>query len=146
MQGSGKSSFKTYYYCRRVKYIDSLKNDDTDLIEEDIPAVLSYLFTNYGKVPTRVVKEKEQEVLTAPFVPNDSMITIYPPIEQLRPLADIAGIPYTETQVVDFGVQLIKSTRDFETALGEWNRKPQTEKSWKNSKLISKTHSRRSKT
>ena len=116
------------------KYIDSLKNDDTDLIEEDIPAVLSYLFSNYGKVPTRVVKEKEQEVLTTPFVPSDPMITIYRPIEQLRLLADIAGIPYTETQVVDFGVQLIKSTRDFETALGEWNRKPQNDKYWENFK------------
>jgi hypothetical protein len=128
------------------KYIDSLKNDDTDLIEEDIPSVLSYLFSNYGKVPTRVVKEKEQEVLTTSFVPSDPMITIYRPIEQLRTLADITGIPYTETQVVDFGVQLIKSTRDFETALGEWNRKPQNDKYWENFKIIFRAHNRHSKT
>ena len=110
------------------KYIDSLKNEDTDLVEDDIPTVLEYLFSSYGKVPTREVKEKEVEVLATPFVPSDPMVTIYRPIEQLRTLADIAKIPYTESQIVDFGVQLIKNTRDFETALGEWNSKPAQEK------------------
>ena len=58
------------------------------------------------------------------------MVTIFRPIEQLRTLAEIAKIPYTESQIVDFGVQLIKSTRDFETALGEWNRKADLHKTW----------------
>ena len=112
------------------KYIDFLKNEYTDLIEDDIPTVLEFLFSNYGKVPTRSVKEKETEVLTTPFVPSDPMVTIYRPIEQLRKLAEIARIPYTESQIVDFGIQLIKNTRDFETALGEWNRKPDDDKTW----------------
>ena len=47
------------------------------------------------------------------------MVTIYRPIEQLRTLADIASIPYTESQIADFEIQLIKNKRDFETALGE---------------------------
>ena len=113
-----------------AKYIDNLKNPDTDLIEDDIPTVLQYLFNNYGKVPTRIVKEKETEVLSTPFVPSDPMVTIFRPIEQLRTLAEIAKIPYTETQIVDFGIQLIKSTRDFETALGDWNKKAEREKTW----------------
>ena len=99
------------------KYIDFLKNEYIDLIEDNIPTVLHYLFDNYGKVPTRVFKEKEQEVLTTLFAPNDPMVTIYWPIEQLRTLTEIANILYTESQIVDFGLQLIKSPRDFETAL-----------------------------
>ena len=99
-------------------------------MEDDIPTVLEYLFANYGKVPTRVVKEKELEVLATAFVPSDPMVTIFWPIEQLKKLAEIAKIPYTESQIVDFGVQLIKNTRDFETALGNWNSKPENDKSW----------------
>ena len=116
------------------KYIDSLKNEDTDLVEEDISTVLDFLFTHYGKVPTREVKEKEHEVLATPFIPSDPMVTIYRPIEQLRILAEIAKIPYTEFQVVDFGLQLVKNTRDFENALGEWNQKPTQERTWDNFK------------
>ena len=112
------------------RYIDFLKNQDTDLIEKDIPVVLKFLFSNYGVVPTQEVKEKEHEVLATPFVPNDPMITIYKPIEDLRTLAEIAQIPYTESQIVDFGIHLIKNTRDFEQALAEWNKKPSTDKTW----------------
>ena len=112
------------------RYIDFLKNEDTDLIEDDIPTVLTYLFSSYGKVPTREVKEKEQEVLSIAFVPSDPMVTIYRPIEQLRTLAEIAQIPYTESQIVDFGLQLIKNTQDFESALAEWNKKKHQDRSW----------------
>ena len=112
------------------KYIDFLKNEHTDLIEDDIPTVLEYLFSNYGRVPTRQVKEKEQDVLNTPFVPSDPMITIFRPIEQLRTLAEIAKIPYTESQIIDFGLQLIKNTKDFETALGEWNKRADENKTW----------------
>ena len=112
------------------KYIDFLKNPDTDLIEKDIPEVLEFLFSNYGVVPTQEVKEKEHEVLNTPFVPSDPMLTIYKPIEDLRTLAEIAQIPYTESQIVDFGIHLIKNTRDFELALATWNTKPRTEKTW----------------
>ena len=31
---------------------------------------------------------------------------------------------------MDFGLQLIKNTRDFETALGEWNKRPDNQKTW----------------
>jgi hypothetical protein len=46
-------------------------------------------------------------------------MSIYRPIEQLRTLAEIAQIPYTERQIIDFGLQIIKNTQDFETALSE---------------------------
>ena len=82
------------------RYIGYLKNEHTDLIEDYIPTVIRFLFTNYGNVPTRAVKEEEQEVLTTPFIPSDPNGIIYSPIEQLRTLAEIAGIPYTESQVV----------------------------------------------
>ena len=37
-------------------YIEILTDEDTSLIEKDIPTVLEYLFSNYGKGPTEEVK------------------------------------------------------------------------------------------
>ena len=42
------------------KYLESMINEDTQLIEEDIPTVLTYLFDTYGKIPSAEVKEQEQ--------------------------------------------------------------------------------------
>ena len=63
--------------------IDFMVNDDTSLIEEDVPTVLEYLFTTYEKVTAKEVKEKEHECLNISFNPADPMITIFCPIEQL---------------------------------------------------------------
>ena len=49
------------------------------------------------------------------------MITIYRPIEHVQKKATEAGIPYSEAQILEIGLTLIKSTRDFEKALGRWN-------------------------
>ena len=67
------------------------------------------------------------------------MVTIYRPIEQLYALAEIADIPYTESQIVDFGIQLIKNMRDYDVALAEWNRKQQDEKHGMISRITFKT-------
>ena len=103
------------------KYTEFLVDEDTGLIEEDVPTVLQYLFSNYGKVTLEEVKQVESKVLSLSFNPANPMITIYRPIKQLQKKATEAGIPYSKAQILEIGLALIKSTRDFEKALGEWN-------------------------
>ena len=99
-------------------------DDDTGLFGDDIPTVLDYLFTTYGKVTSVEVKEAETEVLNLQFHPSDPMITIYRPIEQLQKKAIESEIPYTDEQIMEFGLTLVRNARDFEKAIGEWNAVP----------------------
>ena len=92
-----RESIRVYRECKNVekallrhvqnaieeKYIEHLLDDDTGLIEVDIPHVLDYLFLNYGKVPSEEVKEKEAEVLNSTFNPAEPMVLMYCPIEKL---------------------------------------------------------------
>ena len=119
------------------KYIEFLVDDDTGLIEDDVPTVLQYLFSNYGKVTSEEFKQLESKVLSLTFNPADPMITIYRPIEQLQKKATEAGIPYSVAQILEIGLTLIKSTRDFEKALDKWNALGNT-KTWE----IFKSHFR----
>ena len=41
------------------KYLEAMVDEDTGLIEEDIPTVLAYLFATYGKVTAEEVKIKK---------------------------------------------------------------------------------------
>ena len=122
------------------KYLEFMVDDDTGLIEEDIPTVLDYLFSNYGKVTSVEVKEAESAVLNLQFNPADPMITIYRPIEQLQKKAIEAKIPYSDEQLLEFGLTLVRNTRDFEKAIGEWNAEPN--KTW----ALFKTHFRDAQT
>ena len=76
------------------------------------------------------VKQKEAEVLSLSFNPADPMFTLYGPIEHLQKLATAAGIPYSEAQKLEIGLTLIRGTRDFEKALGEWNSRVAMTKTW----------------
>ena len=139
-----KDAKLAYYECKNVekalqrhiqdaiedKYLESLVNEDTQLIDADIPTVLTYLFDNYGKVPSEEVKQKETEIRTMQFNPADPMILLFNPIEKLAKMGISAEIEYTEKQLLDIGLTVIRNTRDFEKALGEWEALATIAKTW----------------
>ena len=112
------------------KYLESLIDEDTQLITEDIPDVLQYLFDVYGKVPLEEVKQKESEIRSMTYHPADPLILLYNPVEKLKKMAESAGIAYTQDQILDIGLTVIRNTRDFERALGDWENLASTEKTW----------------
>ena len=80
------------------------------------------------------MKQKEAEVLNISFNTADLMVLIYWPIEQLQKFIISADIPYFDAQQLEFILTLIRSTRDFEKGLSDWNRKVQLDKTWLNFK------------
>ena len=135
---------KSYYECKNVekalqrhiqdaieeKYLESLVNEDTQLLQEDVPTVLEYLFDTYGKIPSEEVKQKETDIRALTFQPADPMILLFNPIEKLKTMGESAGIPYSEQQLLDMGLTVLRNTRDFEMGLGDWELKPVGDKTW----------------
>ena len=139
-----KEKRRAYYECKNVekalqrhiqeaiedKYLESFIDDDTQLIVNNVPTVLEYLFDTYGKVSSEEVKQKEAEIRTMSFHPADPMILLYNPIEKIKIMAEAAGISYTKAQLLDMGLTVIRNTRDFENALGTWEALPARNKTW----------------
>ena len=89
---------RRYYKCKNVekalqrhiqdaiedKYLESLIDEDTQLIQADIPTVLAYLFDTYGKVPSEEVKQRETEIRTMTFHPADPMILLFTPLRNSK--------------------------------------------------------------
>ena len=116
------------------KFIEPLVDPYTNLLTGDVPSILEYLNYNYGKVRSEEVTQKDNEVMTMSWQPTDPLVLLTRPIEQLQKLATTAGIPYTDSQILEKGLTLIRSTRDFEYALTQWEDKPQDDKTWANFK------------
>ena len=60
----------------------------------------------------------------------DPMILLFNPLEKLKKMAEAAGIAYTDEQILDMGLTVIRKTRDFEKALGDWESLATTDKTW----------------
>ena len=101
-----KDAKRAYYECKNVekalqrhiqdaiedKYLESLENEDTQIIQADIPDVLTYLNDTYGKIPSEEVKQKEAEIQTMQFNPADPMILLFNPIDKLAKMGISAEI------------------------------------------------------
>ena len=89
------------------------------MLNEDIPTILEYLFYNYKKVHSEEVAQKEVEVMTISWQPTDSMVLLTRLLEQLQKLAIQVGIPYTNNQILEKGLSLIRAIHDFEYTLNQ---------------------------
>ena len=116
------------------KHTAALVDKFTNLITDDMPTALDYLFYNYGKVSSEEVSEKEAEIMAISWNPSDPIILITRPLEQLRKIADHAGVPHTNAQILEKALSIMRATRDYEYALTMWDNKDAADKTWSNLK------------
>ena len=89
---------------------------------------MEHLFTHYRQIRGEEVTAMEATVLRTSFTPSDPLVTIWNPNERLKKIAIKAKRPYTDVQLIDIALQLIRYTRDFEKALAKWDKKPAADK------------------
>ena len=129
-----KALLKHLQKSLQPKFLESFVDEDTALLSSDIPTILAYLFDRYGQVTGDDVNQFLSEVLKTSFTPADPLVLVWNPVEKLKKLAIQAKIPYSEEQLIELALQIIRSTHDFEKALGEWESKAQNLKTWSNLK------------
>ena len=129
-----KALLKHLQKSLQPKYLESFVNEDTALLSGDIPTILAYLHARYGQVTGDDVNQFLGEVLRTSFTPADPLVLVWNPVEKLKKLAIHAEIPYSEKQLIEIALQVIRSTHDFEKALGDWESKATQNKTWDNLK------------
>ena len=92
-------------------YLEELIDKDTGLIDDELPTVLEYLFTDYGTVQSKEVKAKEAEALNLIFKYSDPMVILSRPIDQVMNLVTSASIPYSTAQQTERGITVIHNTQ-----------------------------------
>ena len=68
------------------------------------------------------------------YHPADPIILLFSPIKKLKKLAIAVDIAYTADQILDVALTVVRNTRDFERALGDWEAIPPIWKTWDNFK------------
>jgi hypothetical protein len=130
-----KALIKQIVQAIEPKYLKILRNSTTNAITRNIPDILEYLFSRYGRVDPETLHKKELSVRQMQYNLQEPLVVVYEEVEELEKLAEAAGNPYTPIQVVNFGLQIIKNTKDFEDGIKAWNALPLGQKNWMNFKL-----------
>ena len=115
-------------------YIKRFRNKHTHALDEDIYVILSYLIKTYGKVTNEELQEQEDNLWGRVFETTQPIILLFNEIEDLLEVATQNTNKYTDTQLVNLGVRLVKNMNDFEKGLTDWFAKSAIDRTWKNFK------------
>ena len=65
---------------------------------------LTWLFTTYGDIDHDTIKEEEDHVSKIVYDLRNPITDVFEPMQELEQLAIAGNRPYTQAQLVDFGV------------------------------------------
>ena len=116
------------------KFISDFLDDVTGSINKPLHEVLEYLYEYYGDVQRHDLKTVEREVDNMNYDLSQPPNVIWKAIDDLQRLAVAANLKYTDSQLVDLGLTIIKGTHDLETGQSEWYDKPTANKTYANLK------------
>ena len=129
---------ETYNDCMAVKktlikqivgavdpeFLKDIRDPVTHSILRPVHEVLQFLFDNHGQVTAEALATEEASMASFYWDINDPPVTMFNKIDDLVQLADAAGVPKTDAQIVNYGISFIKKTNDFEQALMSWYNLP----------------------
>jgi translation initiation factor 2B subunit (eIF-2B alpha/beta/delta family) len=112
------------------KYLKAMRNSTTNSITKTIPQIFQYLFKKFGNIDSEQLMTEERAVRDMVYNLQDPLVTMYDAIDELERLGVAAENPYTTRQLISFGLEVLRNTREFEDGIRAWNRRPVEEKTW----------------
>ena len=111
-----------------------MRQKGTSAITKSIAAILSHLFDTYVHLTSDDLKAAEEKVQIYFWNIAEPPNVFYKLIEDLEDIAEAAALPKSTAQLINFGLDVIRKTGEFEKYLAKWNKKDSNDKTWDNFK------------
>ena len=115
-------------------YLKRYRNTISNKIQTPIHKILSDLFTAHGAITDHELITRESTLRARIFEISQPLVELYNAVEELQEVATASQNPYTDSQLVQIGMQLLRNMNDYEKARGEWMSLPHNSKTWVNFK------------
>lgn len=111
-------------------YLKGFRDPNTKAINIPVRDLLHNLITTYGTVEDDELQRVHDDLKTKTFDISQPFVAMYNEVEDLKALSIAANNEYTETQLVNLGVRLIRNMAEFERALEDWLATPAANRTW----------------
>ena len=116
------------------QFLNELKDEASDDIENSIPEILNYLFENFGDVNSADVQREEAKIKAYHWNVTEPPMGFFTLIKDFQVLAKAAGLPRTDEMLINNGLDIVQKTGDFEVGLMAWFRADVVDRTWVNFK------------
>ena len=118
------------------EYLTPLRNHTTDMINDPIPSIFTFLRDNYGKLAPAQLKERETEIDNLVYDPSQNVDIIFNKIQEFQDLCTLLDNPKSDKQLVIYAYLCFQKTGIFQQSLKEWNAKPVADQTFPNFKVF----------
>ena len=122
-----------------AEYLDSLRNVDSDMINDSIPDIITFLQTNYCQLTDQELSDREDKLKNSVFNPEDPVDLIFNKIKSFADLCVMTGNDKSDGQLVSLSYLIFNRTKAYIDSLKIWNAKPKVDRTFENFKLHLRT-------
>ena len=116
------------------EYLDALRNVDTDMVNESILEIFTFLQETYGRITEEELVEREDALHQLVYDPHQPVDKVFTKITLFRDLCTITNNDKTDKQLVQLAYLIFNRTRAFVNTLKKWNEKSTEDKTYANFK------------
>ena len=104
-------------------YLDSMRNDDTDMINDSIPDIISFLQQSYCRLSPQEMSTREEALKRMTYNPDLHVNVVFNTIKKFQTLCQLVKKPKTDDQWVDIAYIIFSKSEAFKDTLITWNAK-----------------------
>jgi methyl-accepting chemotaxis protein len=132
VQGVEKALIQQIVQAVEPNYLSAIRDRASNSLRGTVYEILSHLQDSYGRVSPQMLADRDQELQSMVYNTQHPIDTVFNAVADYVDLADLGHQPLTAAQMIAKAYILLNKTRRYKTAITEWNRKPDIEKTWPN--------------
>ena len=102
-------------------YLKALKHRITGYANVSTRAMLEHLYSSYGKMTPQDLQQLDED-MKRPYDPHMPIENLFDQIEHAQDLAQAAGAPYADAQLLNTAYNLVFQTNVFSETCRDWHR------------------------
>jgi hypothetical protein len=135
VQGVEKALIQQIVQAVESDYLSAIRDRASNSLRGTVYEILSHLQDSYGRVSPQMLADRDQELQSMVYNTQHPIDTVFNAVADYVDLADLGHQPLTAAQMIAKAYVILNKTRRYKTAITEWNRRPEAEKTWPNFKL-----------
>ena len=117
-------------------YLQPIRNIHTDMINESIPQIITFLRDTYGQLSPSQLKERERAIDDMIYNPATTIDSVFNKIQEFQDICILLQNTKTDMQLITYAYLVFQRAGIFMTSLKEWNAKSIASKTFQTFKIF----------
>ena len=106
------------------EFLQVLRNTHTDMINESIVGIITFLISTYGQITDAGMFHREQALTSMTYDAMQPVCVVFNSVDKFAGLAELQQSPLDDKRKIQFVYVIFQRSRAYLDSLKKWNEKP----------------------